>query len=161
MKPAPPVTRILMASSPMPRVRGGERAVAAHLQIVGHQRDPEMTGEPLGPSGLGRREAKPRVGAASVVPIRETGAAAVSHRDELNDRQAEATALTGPSRIRPAEPLECAGYEGRWQAGSFVEDVDLDIGAYGARTQRDGPGSVTERVVDQVEKGLLDAPDVG
>src|SRR3954451_20021477 len=62
---------------------------------------------------------EPRVGARPVGPVCQSGVAAVRGRDELDDRQSEAAAVSGAPALSAAESLEGVRQECVGQASAL------------------------------------------
>src|SRR5436305_1921214 len=103
----------------------------------------------------------PRRRPAATAPgqVRAPGRAAPPARPRT-PRQAPAAAAAARV-VGAAEALDRPSGELLREPGALVPDVELDEPGTLLRGQLDGPGSVDERVVDEVPERLLEAAAVG
>jgi len=86
--------------------------------------------------------------------------AAVSVRDELDDREPETRAAATPCLVGAAEAVEGPGPEVLGKAGTSVPDMKLDEAVAFLRGELDGALAVCESVVNEVHERLPDAKRV-
>jgi hypothetical protein len=106
------------------------------------------------------RNGDPHVGAARGA-IGQTHCAAVSARDELDDRESQARAAAAARLVGTAEAVEGAGPEVVRNAGAPVSDVKLDQPVPFLGRELDGAFAVREGVVYEVRERLPDAKRIG
>src|SRR5262245_33757146 len=97
----------------------------------------------------------PDIGAPGLT-VRGVRRPAVRLGDGADDREPEARTAARPRLVRPREPLERTPEELRWEPLALVADVQLDHAVVPGREEGHRAAPVTERVVDQIRKRLLE-----